>query len=88
MTLVTGLVRVSDRGIWEAFEKAVSKREVGLPRCVNPVTEMVNLKKFCRNLRNEIVSHITFYLPSIAKPSLRYLDLILSKTLSLVIFPF
>ncbi len=41
---------------------------------------MVNLKKFCRNLRNEMVSHITFYLPSIAKPSLRYLDLILSKT--------
>ena len=28
MTLVTGLVRVSDRGIWEAFEKAVSNREV------------------------------------------------------------
>ncbi len=27
-----------------------------------------------------MVSHITFYLPSIAKPSLRYLDLILSKT--------
>ena len=32
MTLVTGLVRVSDRGIWEAFEKAVSKREVGYIR--------------------------------------------------------
>ncbi len=27
-----------------------------------------------------MVSHITFYLPSIAKPSLRFLDLILSKT--------
>ena len=26
-----------------------------------------------------MMSHITFYLPSIAKPSLRYLDLILSK---------
>ena len=41
---------------------------------------MVNLKKFCRNFRNEIVSHITLYLPSIAKPSLRLLGLILSKT--------
>ena len=41
---------------------------------------MVNLKKFCRNLRNEMVSHITLYLPSIAKHSLRLFDLILSKT--------
>ena len=41
---------------------------------------MVNLKKFCRNLRNEMVSHITLYLPSIAKPSLHLFDLILSKT--------
>ena len=29
VTLVTELLRVSDRGIWEAFEKAVSRREVG-----------------------------------------------------------
>ena len=41
---------------------------------------MVNLKKFCRNLQNEMVSHITLYLPSIAKPSLCLFDLILSKT--------
>jgi hypothetical protein len=41
---------------------------------------MVNFKKFCRNLRNEMVSHITLYLPPIAKPSLRLLDLTLSKT--------
>ena len=29
MTLVTELLRLSDQGIWEAFEKAVSRREVG-----------------------------------------------------------
>jgi hypothetical protein len=29
VTLNTGSVRVSERGIWEAFEKAVSNREVG-----------------------------------------------------------
>jgi hypothetical protein len=43
---------------------------------------MVNFKKFCRNLRNEMVSHITLYLPFIAKPSLRLLDLTLSKLVS------
>ena len=41
---------------------------------------MVNLKKLCRQLRYEMVSHITFYLKSIAQPSLRLFDLILSKT--------
>ena len=29
VTLVTELLRVSDRVIWEALEKAVSRREVG-----------------------------------------------------------
>ena len=29
VTLGTGFQRVSDRGIWEAFKKEVSKRDVG-----------------------------------------------------------
>ena len=41
---------------------------------------MVNLKRFCHSLRNEMVSRITLYLPPIAKPSLQLFDLTLSKT--------
>ena len=41
---------------------------------------MVNFKKLCRNLRNEMVCYTSLNLPSIAKPALRLFDHIFSKT--------
>ena len=46
---------------------------------INPVTAIINLKKCSYNLQNEMVSHVTLYLPSIAKLSLHLFDLTLSK---------
>ena len=41
---------------------------------------MPNLKKFCHSLRQDMVSHLFPFLPSISRPALRLFDLILSKT--------